>query len=159
MSCDRFGPLLLDDGARTPEVVAHLEGCAKCRALVAADASAQQLRGLNWELPTRTREVPVRSLWRRRLLLRGTFACLAAGVAIAAVLAMPGAATVRSAQPVLSPSVATRGAIAEDALPKEDLRALMLEVDSYTREDVGAADPTLTAFGPLPQLLTPEAHH
>lgn len=160
MSCNAFGPLVLDETTMDrADVQAHLGACAHCQALGRAHRAAEALRALPFELPNRPKDVPVRALWRRRLILRGTFAGLVAGVVAAAFWAMPRRPLAEPPRTVASPSVATGRAAPAAGEARDTVRSLILEVDSYTQQDATAHDPALAAFGALPTLLTPEAKH
>lgn len=152
MRCEEAALELLDDvGAVSDDALTHVESCRRCRELVGAHRAALALRGLRTVLATRTAEVPVRSLARRRLVLRTTFAALC--VAVASVVAVSlGDDAGNEPREYASASDAPADVIAPAQLDVEDL---LLEVDSYTRERALVDDAALAPLGEMQRLVAP----
>lgn len=155
MTCQDVGlELLEDEGQRSAAAEAHLRSCKRCREVLGAHRSAIGLRHLPWQLPASPSAPPARTLWRRRFAVRGLLALL--------VIAGFGVAITNSTEPVADPQ-AGQARIDEASLPEvpanpsSSFEALLLEVDSYTSDQVSADDPSLAPFGELPSLLTPPA--
>jgi hypothetical protein len=158
MSCQDIAAALLDERLpRPPGFQAHLEQCARCRALAGLQASATSLRLPEPPAPAPLpREAILGEVRRRQLRRRGVASAAAtAAVALLVLLVSP-----REVTPVSGDVEPVVGGPAEGSLrassgEARSLEGLFDEVHGYTRTDPGVEDAMYQPFGALAVWVRP----